>query len=302
VPLTPPAATVREELARRQLARGGWSYFDSNQVGIEPTCLAMLALSRHTGSHREVQKLLEWQNSDGSWPAFVGDGEGSWTTALALSTINILGGDNDAAGDKAAQWLLGTRGREGHWLWRWKFKLVDRQVRFDPDKFGWPWMPGSASWVIPTGFALIALKQRRACSDSSQLQSRVSVGVRMLLDRACPNGGWNSGNGVVYGEPLTAHAEPTAVALLALQDEHRNSCIRNSLNWLRDAAPSLVSVSSLAWAILSLFVFQERIDTLQERLAMLLQEPGRIKSTADLAVALVAFECGKVIHPFEVSE
>jgi hypothetical protein len=166
VPLTPPAATVREELARRQLARGGWSYFDSNQVGIEPTCLAMLALSRHTGSHREVQKLLEWQNSDGSWPAFVGDGEGSWTTALALSTINILGGDNDAAGDKAAQWLLGTRGREGHWLWRWKFKLVDRQVRFDPDKFGWPWMPGSASWVIPTGFALIALKQRRACSDT----------------------------------------------------------------------------------------------------------------------------------------
>ena len=126
----------------------------------------MLALSRHTESHREVQKLLEWQNSDGSWPAFVGDGEGSWTTALALSTINILGGDNDAAGDKAAQWLLGTRGREGHWLWRWKFKLVDRQVRFDPDKFGWPWMPGSASWVIPTGFALIALKQRRACSDT----------------------------------------------------------------------------------------------------------------------------------------
>lgn len=119
-------------------------------------------------------------------------------------------------------------------------------AKFDPDKLGRPWMPGSASWVIPTGFALIALKQRRACSDSSQLQSRVSVGVQMLLDRACPNGGWNSGNGVVYGEPLPAHAEPTAVALLALQDEHRSSCIRNSLNWLRDSAPSLVSVSSLA--------------------------------------------------------
>ena len=168
MPLSSRAAVAREELTRRQLARGGWSYFDSNQVSIEPTCLAMLALNRHMGSHREVQKLLEWQNSDGSWPAFVGDIEGSWTTALALSTINVLGSDSDDAGDKAAQWLLGSRGRESHWLWRWKFKLVDRQVRCDPDKFGWPWTAGSASWVIPTGLALIALKQRRACSDSSQ--------------------------------------------------------------------------------------------------------------------------------------
>jgi hypothetical protein len=301
VPRSSPAAVAREELARRQLARGGWSYFDSNQVGIEPTCLAMLALSRHTGSHREVQRLLEWQNLDGSWPAFAGDVEGSWTTALALSTIDVLGGDNDAAGDKAVQWLLGSRGRESHWLWRWKFKLVDRQVRFDPDKFGWPWMPGSASWVIPTGLALIALKQRRGSDSSQLLQSRVSIGVQMLLDRACPSGGWNSGNGVVYGDPLLARAEPTAVALLALQDEHRSACIRNGLIWLRDAAPRLMSVSSLAWAILSLFMFQERIDTLQERLSMFLQEPGRIRNTADLSVALVAFECGETIHPFEVS-
>jgi hypothetical protein len=301
VPLSSRAAVAREELARRQLARGGWSYFDSNQVGIEPTCLAMLALNRHTGSHREVQKLLEWQNSDGSWPAFVGDVEGSWTTGLALSTINILNSDRDGAGDKAAQWLLGSRGRESHWLWRWKFKLVDRQVRFDPDKFGWPWTAGSASWVIPTGLALIALKQRRACSDTSQLQSRVGVGVQMLLDRACPSGGWNCGNGVVYGAPLPAHAEPTAVALLALHDEDRSECIRNGLNWLRDAAPRLVSISSLAWAILSLFAFQERIDRLYERLSMLLQEPGRIKNTADLAVALLASECGEAIHPFAVS-
>ena len=66
-------------------------------------------------------------------------------------------------------------------------------------------------------------------------------------------------------------------------------------------APKLVSVSSLAWAILALFVFQERIDKLHERLSMLLQEPGRIKNTADLAVALVASECGETIHPFVVS-
>ena len=106
MPLTPPAAAVREELARRQLARGGWSYFDSNQVGIEPTCLAMLALSRHTGSHREVQSswVAKLRPELGACRGLLG----SWTTALALSTINILGGDDDAAGIKAARWLLGT--------------------------------------------------------------------------------------------------------------------------------------------------------------------------------------------------
>ena len=36
---------------------------------------------------------------------------------------------------------------------------TDRNVRFDPDKYGWPWVAGSASWVIPTAFSIIAIKQ-----------------------------------------------------------------------------------------------------------------------------------------------
>jgi CubicO group peptidase (beta-lactamase class C family) len=53
--------------------------------------------------------------------------------------------------------VYAERGREGHWFWRWKFKTSDRNVRFNPDKYGWPWISGSASWVIPTAFSVIAI-------------------------------------------------------------------------------------------------------------------------------------------------
>jgi len=48
--------------------------------------------------------LLKSQLSDGGWPAFLGDSEGSWTTALALCTLNSTG-DFTAAREKAFRWL-----------------------------------------------------------------------------------------------------------------------------------------------------------------------------------------------------
>ena len=101
--------------------------------------------------------------------------------------------------EKSLRWLLNNKGREGHWLWKWKFRTVDRQVQFDPDKYGWPWFPGTVSWVIPTAFSLIALKQSLACCRTEQVANRIQLGTEMLRDRACPSGGWNAGNGMVFG-------------------------------------------------------------------------------------------------------
>ena len=209
--------------------------------------------------------LLRRQQRDGSWPAFLGDEESSWTTALALSVLNIMS-DVVPAREKAFHWLLEERGREAHWFWRWKFKIADRNVRFNPDKYGWPWSSGSASWVIPTAFSVIAIKQFTACNRSRLSEKRIRLGVDMLLDRACAGGGWNSGNSVVYGVPLPAHVEATAIALLALQDEERTPVIRASLAWLKQKSASHRVVESLAWCILSLFVYQEPVEHLKARL------------------------------------
>jgi hypothetical protein len=294
-------SSLAETLRSRQMKSGGWAYFDSVQESLEATCLAELALApeRHANSSEAILFLLKSQLSDGGWPAFLGDSEGSWTTALALCTLNSTG-DFTAAREKAFRWLYAERGREGHWFWRWKFKTSDRNVRFDPDKYGWPWVTGSASWVIPTAFSIIAIEQFTVCNRSEESEKRIHLGVEMLLDRECVDGGWNSGNSLVYGVPLRPHVEATAIALLALQDEQRIEMVQKSLSWLRQNAASVDSVSSLAWCILTLFVYQEPIGGLRNRLATIIGNGRDILNNATLATAILALKCGEMIHPFEV--
>jgi hypothetical protein len=290
-----------QELRRRELPGGGWSFSGSAQVSVETTCLATFSVlaERPFSAPHVVRPLLHAQLSDGSWPSLVGDEKPSWTTALVICVLNSA---NDASGarERGQSWLLKTRGREGDWLWRWKFKLADRTVRFDPDRYGWPWLPGSASWVIPTAFSIIAIKQFTACSRSEISERRIGLGVDMLLDRVCLGGGWNSGNSNVYGVPLRAHVEATAVALLALQDEERTPVIQASLGWLKQRSSSIESVESLAWCILSLFVYQEPVEHLKAKLATRVGDGRGIRNNATLATAILALKCGEMIHPFEV--
>ena len=294
-------SSLAETLRSRQMKSGGWAYFDSVQESLEATCLAELALApeRQASSSAAILFLLKSQLSDGGWPAFLGDSEGSWTTALALCTLNSTG-DFTAAREKAFRWLYAERGREGHWFWRWKFKTSDRNVRFDPDKYGWPWVTGSASWVIPTAFSIIAIEQFTVCNRSEESEKRIHLGMEMLLDRECVDGGWNSGNSLVYGVPLRPHVEATAIALLALQDEQRIEMVQKSLSWLRQNAASVDSVSSLAWCILTLFVYQESVEPLKNRLATIMGDGREVRNNATLATALLALKCGEMIHPFVV--
>jgi hypothetical protein len=117
-----------------------------------------LAIFAFLGGHDKeldpcMSTLLRWQNTDGGCPAFFGDNESCWTTVLALLTISIVGGPRIVL-NRAAHWPASTFAREVHWLWRWKLRTKDRQAQIDPDKYGWPWVPGTSSWVIPTAFAI----------------------------------------------------------------------------------------------------------------------------------------------------
>jgi len=228
----PNVPLLARSLEERRLPLGGWSYLNSSQTSVEATSLAAMALSSESSdaSGSGIEQLLRLQRRDGGWPAFLGDSEGSWTTALALCALNQMT-DFASAREKGFHWLIAERGREAHWFWRWKFKTADRNVRFDPDKYGWPWISGSASWVIPTAFSVIAIKQFTVCNRCDASEKRIRLGVEMLLDRACVDGGWNSGNSVVYRVPLRPHVEATAIALLALQDEQRTEMIRVWLFW-----------------------------------------------------------------------
>lgn len=260
----------KEALMRRQLRSGGWPALKpSSQPGLESTCLAILALGEDSGPavRRARDFLLHTQNGNGSWPAFAGDdGEGCWVTSLAAVALRDVP-EAIPARLRGLRWLLDCSGQESHWPWKWKFRTTDRHVRFDPDKFGWPWQPGTVSWVVPTAFAVMALNQLPcACGGFERLPWRLERGIQMLLDRACPDGGWNAGNGVVYGSALAPHPDDTAIALLALVDHRREVIVQRSLAWLESVTAGLPSPWSVAWAHLALAAHGRPISAMRDRL------------------------------------
>ncbi len=190
---------------------------------------------------------------DGSWPVILGDDQaGAYVTSLAIIALRDLVRAIPAR-LRAIHWLLNCAGKESNWIWKWKFRTADRHVRFDPDKYGWPWFPDTISWVVPTAFAILALNQSPCSCDGRQgISLRVDRGVQMLFDRPCPSGGWNAGNGVVYECPMAAHIDDTAIALLALRDQNNTQWCKVPYSTWSVVAPALAAPWSRAWANLAL--------------------------------------------------
>jgi hypothetical protein len=281
------------ELVRRQLPCGGWSALVSSpQPTLEPTCYSLLAVgSQATDSRERAQAfLLREQNPNGSWPVFVGDDhDGSWLTSLVAITLRDFVSAIPAR-LKGLHWLLGNAGKEGDWFWKWKFRTADRHVQFNPDKFGWPWFPDTVSWVVPTAFATLALDQLPcSCGGFELAPSRVKRGVEMLIDRTCPGGGWNAGNGVVYGAEVAPHPDDTAIALLALRDPPQDPVVRTALYYLERTAPTLAAPWSLAWAILALAAHRRPI-TLLRRVLLTFPDLVYAEDTSTLALACLALD------------
>lgn len=265
-------------------------------MALEPTCLALMAMRTDRSANAHV--LLNAQRPDGSWGSCASGDEASGLTGLALITLNTLR-ESPAAAARAADWLLNAKGREAKWPWKFKFRTTDTRVGFDPDKFGWPWQSGTSSWVVPTAFALLALKQTFPGRRGGKIGDRIRLGVAMLQDRACPNGGWNAGNGVVYGSPMVPHIDATAIALLALRSEPNNRLIRRSLRWLEHQASICPAAWSLAWSILALDAYDLPVALLQQRLVKV-AEPIETSDTATLAVAALALVCTASGNSFKV--
>ena len=298
-----PVQNLRELLAQQQLPSGGWAALSSSsQAALEPTALACLALGHEFPSFRDraVQFLLSVQNPNGSWPVLEGDdNEGAWTTALILIALRDEG-EGILERLKGFAWLIDSAGQESHWLWRWKFRTTDRHVRFDPDKFGWPWIPRTNSWVVPTAFSILALDQLPRAYGLEAGPSRVEIGIEMLFDRACPAGGWNAGNGVVYGAALAPHPDDTSIALLALNGHRQQPFVRMSLDWLQQVAATLSAPWSLAWSILALAGHRRPIESLVQALSSL-PDLENIEDNSTLAVTCLALDYQRALAAFGVT-
>lgn len=296
-----------ELLSNRALASGGWPLIDGGQqVATEATAFAVLA------GGNGVQALLRGRRMDGSWAPFQSGVDSPqpspWCTGLALvAVLQVLPA---ARFRTTVDWLCRSHGTESHWIWRWKFKLADTHVDFDPDKFGWSWVPGTVSWVIPTAIAMIALRVAQSKGlTSPESESRVSLGAEMLIDRMCPAGGWNAGNARVFGVPLEPHIDATAIALLALRAAGSNatSIVQRAFRELTARTEDCLGAESLAWTVLALHTWREHQNTLQEfadradQLERLIRNPHRFGNNSTLALGAIALDAWQQDrNPFEV--
>lgn len=207
-------------LRRAQNPDGGWGYFPNKQSWLEPTVYAAMALHGHPEADRAWTLLKSWQMANGAWRPSADVQIAAWGTALCVTLATVRGDLGDPL-LRGVAWLLGSAGVESNWINRAAARVGLLNAERDLSLEGWPWKPGTSSWVEPTAHTLVAL--RRAASKTSlgiseqELKERVRMGEAQLLDVRCQDGGWNYGSRAALGVNLPSYPETTALALIGLQ-------------------------------------------------------------------------------------
>lgn len=284
-----------ERILNGQNQDGGWGFLPGKSSNTECTSLCLLALDSlgakqpMASTKRGLDWLLQRQRADGSWPLSDSTNEASWTTALAIIALNRFR-EYQLKTRTASDWLLKQEGRTPGVLARLIAAFVSHSntVALNPDLKGWAWVPRTFSWVEPTSYALVALKQVRTHVAAMNLEERIQQGEMMIYDRMCSGGGWNYGNSKVFGDALWPYPDVTAVALIALQDHRLNQANRESISVLRKMMQETDSGLALCWGTICLSIYGDEISGWKRQIEKRFQTTGFLGETKTLALALVA--------------
>lgn len=289
-----------DALAGLAHADGGWGYAPDQAAHLEPTCLALLALSaqrtRHEAVIRAALAALDRQAvGDGMFRLEGGRTEAVWPTALVLFVQATL---NHGDLPKTASALLSIRGKGGDSREGQEIHDIDLKLT------GWPWAEGNFSWVEPTAWACLALR-RAGFGDHPYVQE----GQKLLLDRTLPEGGVNYGNRSVFGRPLEPIPTSTALMLLAVQNFHDDPRVQKSIDYLSMRGGSGEDLEHLCWARIALRTFEPFLPGLEGPLADLGQRietahQSRLQTPYvrpnPLRVALTALALDQDNNPFRM--
>jgi hypothetical protein len=157
-----------------------------------------------------------------------------WSTADATLRARFVG-----PMQAATRWLLDARGEA--------IPPDASILDHDTALIGWPWVAGSHSWIEPTGYAVLALR-----TQGQAAHPRVREAVKLIRNRALPDGGWNYGNRRVFGKALRAFPATTGVALAASAVAPRSAEVDAGIRYLVDALPRIRAPLSLAWGLIGL--------------------------------------------------
>jgi hypothetical protein len=261
--------------------------------------LALLALAslnddtQTVAIRRGLNWLIQRQNMDGSWSLSGSLTVPSWATAMAMLALNVWP-EYQAHVVKAGRWVLTEEGSKPGFLANLLLTLSSKKkpVILNEDLTGWPWMPGTFSWVEPTSYFLIALKRIRRELAGTNVDERIKQGELMIYDRMCQDGGWNYGNSVVYGEKLWPYADITAIALVALQDRRDAPENRVSFAALQKAVKDVNSGLALSWSAICYEIYGHDPGDLRKLLIAGFETTGFLGEIKALALYILALTGG----------
>ena len=253
-------ADLSATLQRARNADGGWPYHPGKRSRIEPTCWALLALSQTNSQQPNLDVLGRWPRHN-NWLIDVASAPPNHAFN-AIAALTLL--QSVSTGPHAETIVRSLIGSKGVAL------RPDPAIRQDSSLQAWSWVENTFSWIEPTAWCVLVLKQRLGRGPYPDAAERVRVGEQVLNDRACRDGGWNYGNSNVYGQDLLPYVPTTALALLALQDRRSEAVVTRSLERLERDITTERSAMALSLAVICLRIYGRPTAVAEQHLTNLL--------------------------------
>jgi len=257
----------------------------------DATCWAILALESAQAQEQLIRsarsQLTSVQSKDGRVCITPHHPEAYWPTSLAILAWQGAP-EHQESQAKAIRFLVGYT------------EILNKKspkeiVGYDTTIKGWSWMAKTYSWVEPSALGVIALRAA-GYKDHRRVQDAVSL----LMDRQLPDGGWNVGSPIVFGQALRPLPENTGMALQALCGLVPKKDVENSIRYLRSRLGRLRTPFTLAWSLLGLSSWAQRVAKRHEMVLNVLRRQDKYGcfDTTSLSALLVAHYCEQGLIDF----
>ncbi len=296
-PILPKA---RDFIRAHQNPDGGWGYRPGGQSLVEPSALCALVLQaagRDAATGKALSFLKSCQGGDGAVGLGPQNKSGNWMAYAALLAFHGLGATDEER--RLKDWILGFESAPSRYSAA-DLEAIRAAYRYDASVKGWPWTPGTSAWVEPTALFVLALVH----AGVPATESRVASGVRLLIDRKVPSGGWNFGNPYAKSFAMAAATISTALALAALGAAgfpESDPAIADGIRFFAKELAVGVSTASLAWGLLALKSFsrsKSMANGAADRLAKLQRSDGGFRADLfETSLAALVLGDAPIIRP-----
>ncbi|MBZ5577213.1 MAG: hypothetical protein LAP40_11695 [Acidobacteriia bacterium] len=256
MPSVCPGIATGELITSIQAAQnpdGGWGY-QGRSSWSEPTAFALLALAATHSTSIHFERGLGWlrstQRADGGWAPHPSVAESTWVTAVAVLAL-CEADDGGSVLGPAVAWLQRQSGEESTLTDRLRRLLLGARMEAGEGTKGWPWLAGTAGWVMPTALTILALEKAERRAGSAGARARIQQGRDFLLARICRDGGWNYGGVQALGFSANSYPDTTGMALLALHGVE-SPVVRMAVEKAAKQWPECHSAQTACWLHLGL--------------------------------------------------